>query len=363
MKARPVRVPGWMVLPVLAVAGLLAPLPAQTVELLYSRGLYPFLQNGLTFVSNLVPVAILDVLVVTAVVVTLFRVVALVPRARQIGALAALWEGARRLVRAVALVVVLFLVAWGLNYRRVPLAETIDGPAESNTAALVAVMRDANALGASLRRRLPQAAGTSYAILADELRGPMSEALRIVRRPVLFRPGRPKFSLILDPFFTWASISGMINPLGLESIVHADLLPFERGFVLAHEWAHLAGQADEAEANALGWLACMKGSPTLAYSASLYLIAESAGALPAEARAKAFASLDAGIRDDLQQIRERVVRQQQPEVQQAASRVYDEYLKANRVEDGRASYGRALTLILSPDLRRALNEYRPPSGD
>jgi hypothetical protein len=55
---------------------------------------------------------------------------------------------------------------------------------------------------------------------------------------------------------------------------------------------------------------------------------------------------------------------QQPEVQRAASRVYDEYLKANRVEDGAASYGRALTLILSPDLRRALNDYRPPrSGD
>jgi hypothetical protein len=53
---------------------------------------------------------------------------------------------------------------------------------------------------------------------------------------------------------------------------------------------------------------------------------------------------------------------QQPQVQRATSRVYDEYLRANQVEDGSASYGRALTLILSPALRAALTNYRAPSG-
>ena len=46
----------------------------------------------------------------------------------------------------------------------------------------------------------------------------------------------------MTPFFTWTGVDGMINPLALESIVHPDLLPFERPFVLAHEWAHLAGK-------------------------------------------------------------------------------------------------------------------------
>jgi hypothetical protein len=105
----------------------------------------------------------------------------------------------------------------------------------------------------------------------------------------------------------------------------------------------------------------MKGGPALAYSASLYLILEAGGALTGEARAKAFTSLDAGVRADLAQIANRMSRQQ-PQVQRAASRVYDEYLKANQVQDGTASYGRALTLILSPQLRRALDEYRVPSG-
>ena len=49
---------------------------------------------------------------------------------------------------------------------------------------------------------------------------------------------------------------------------------------------------------------------------------------------------------------------QKPRVQQAAFKVYDEYLRANQVDDGVKSYGRALTLILSAPLRDSLNDYR-----
>lgn len=358
MRKRPA--PGWLVLSVLAAIVVLAPVPALVVETAYARGVYPWLQSGVTFVSNLIPVAVLDILIVGALILAVVRAV-LIWRGRR-GVVAEAWEALRRVLRAAAVIVLLFMFAWGLNYRRVPLGETLAAPPNPGNASLMAAIADANALAASLRSRLGADTEITYATAAEQLHGPMVEALRTARRPTQFRPGRPKFSLILGPFFTWAGVNGMLNPLALESIVHADLLPFERGFVLAHEWAHLAGQADEAEASAIGWLACMKGGPALAYSASLYLILEAGGALQGDARTRAFASLDAGVRADLARIAERMSRQQ-PQVQRAASRVYDEYLKANQVEDGTASYGRALTLILSPDFRRALDEYRPPSGD
>jgi hypothetical protein len=151
----------------------------------------------------------------------------------------------------------------------------------------------------------------------------------------------------------------MVNPLALESIVHAELLPFERPFVLAHEWAHLAGYADEAEANAIGWFACMNGGAQLGYSANLYLIMETAAALPVESRRRVLPRLDAGVREDLAAIGRRM-ETERPRVRRAASRVYDEYLKANRVEDGTASYSRALRLILTPPFRDALPAYRAP---
>ena len=51
----------------------------------------------------------------------------------------------------------------------------------------------------------------------------------------------------------------MTDPFFLEVIVNPDVLPIERPFVVAHEWAHLAGYADESEANFVAWLTCAHG--------------------------------------------------------------------------------------------------------
>jgi hypothetical protein len=53
------------------------------------------------------------------------------------------------------------------------------------------------------------------------------------------------------------------------------------------------------------------------------------------------------------------VQAENPQVRRAATRVYDEYLKANRVSDGAASYGRALTLILREPFASALAAATP----
>ena len=66
-------------------------------------------------------------------------------------------------------------------------------------------------------------------------------------------PGRLKRTLF-GPYFRWTGVDGMVDPFGLEVLVNPDLLPWERPFVAAHEWAHLAGFADEAEASFVGWL-------------------------------------------------------------------------------------------------------------
>jgi hypothetical protein len=348
---------GWLVLPVLAGVAALTPVPAWMIEAVYSRGLYPPLQFLVTGVSNLVPIAMLDVFIVAACAMLTFRVVQLARGALARGLLTTAWEATRRMLRATAILVLVFLCAWGCHYRRLPLETTIrTTPAAPSTAALQSAIADASALGATLRPKLPPAEVMTYDAAAEALRAPMQQALAALNLGPLARPGRPKFSLLLTPFFTWTGVDGMIDPLALESIVHPELLPIERPFVLAHEWAHLAGEADEADASAVGWLACMKGGPALAYSASLYLIEEAGGALPAGSRAQAFAKLEPGIRSDLAQIAKRM-QLQKPRVQRAAFQVYDNYLKANAVEDGTASYGRALTLILATPLRDALNEY------
>ncbi|HXT69257.1 MAG TPA: DUF3810 family protein [Vicinamibacterales bacterium] len=355
LNPEPVR--WWVVSLVVAVIVFFTPLPAWVIEDFYSRDMYPWLQDIVTTVTNTLPLAVLDVILIVVAFAVLFRIRRLYYVLRQRGVMDAIWEAFRRIVRAVCVLAVLFYWAWGFNYRRVPLESIIPGGKSPQVTVdmLVSGFSDSAVLAASLRRMVANDAGNLHTIRL-ELVEPMNLALKSLGRIPLETPSVPKFSLVLTPFFRSSGVTGMINPFGLETIVFPDLLPFERPFVVAHEWAHLAGQADEAEASAVGWLACMKGDAVVAYSASLYLIMETARAMPPDVREKAMARLDAGVRQDIDAIVERMTAQS-PRVQETTSRVYDEYLKANRVEDGTASYGRALSFILSPPFRDALSNY------
>jgi hypothetical protein len=355
LNAEPVR--WWVVSLVLALIVFLTPIPSWVIEDFYSRDMYPWLQGLVTTASNALPIALLDVILILVTVAVLFRIRRLYYVTTQRGVMDALWEAFRRLVRATCVVAVLFYWAWGFNYRRLPLETIIPGgKAPAITADMLQTgFADASALATQLRHMTQNDPGNLHSIKLA-LREPMNLALKSLGRLPLNTPSQPKYSLVLTPFFRWSGVTGMINPFGLETIVFPDLLPFERPFVLAHEWAHLAGHGDEAEASAVGWLACMKGDAVLGYSASLYLVMETARAMPAAMRESAMAKLDPGVKADIDAIALRMTAQK-PAVQETTSRVYNEYLKANRVEDGTASYGRALTLILSTPFKDALSNF------
>jgi len=158
-------------------------------------------------------------------------------------------------------------------------------------------------------------------------------------------PGRLKWTM-LGPYFRWTSVDGMVNPFALEVLANPDLLPWERPFVAAHEWSHLAGYADESEANFVGWLTCLRADTASQYSGWMYLYWQISGEVGTQERARMADRLDAGPRRDLDAIVQRLQRGQLPLLRNASWRVYDQYLRANRVEDGIRSYGEVVTLIL-----------------
>jgi hypothetical protein len=155
---------------------------------------------------------------------------------------------------------------------------------------------------------------------------------------------------MLDLYFRRAGVDGMTDPFFLETLIASDLLPFERPFIVAHEWSHLAGIADEGEANFVGWLACLRASPAAQYSGWLFLYAELAQAASERDRRDVAARLGPGPRADLRAIRERILRHVSPRVSAAGWRVYDSYLKANRVEAGAASYEEVVRLVVGARL-------------
>jgi hypothetical protein len=344
--------------PLVALALVFAPLPEAIVDQFYSRDTYPAIQYGLTSLTNSIPIALLDLLLVAVVLMVLVRTGRLLGVVRQRGLFDAVSEAFRRIVRFAGVCTILFMWLWGFNYQRLPLDRLLQGVVRRpSPEVLQAAALDGNAMARRLRPTVRMLPELDLDQVAEALREPFNEAMKQLDRVPLDVPARPKHSLILRPFFTWAGVNGMLNPLGLESIVHSELLPYERPFVLAHEWAHLSGHADEAEASAVGFLACMKGRPELAYSASLYLIMEASTGLPAEMRTTLNTRLDTDVRQDLEAILARQAKEL-PAVQRTASSVYDRYLRANRVDDGTASYRRAISLILAPAIRDAFNRYR-----
>lgn len=345
------RVRGWWALPLLAIVVFVIPWPALLVEHWYSRVLFPRVQALVTSVSNVIPLAWMDVgLVLIAVFLISVMVRVVRPRDGR-GWIGGLWDGARRIIRLAAVLALLFLVFWGLNYRRLPLETTLGGTVSSPEA--VRTLAQQAARQANLLRDTAAARNADYAAIADRLPSSFQEALSRLSLPRLAVPGRPKVSHVLTPFFTAAGVTGMLNPVALESIVHPDLLPLERPMVLAHEWAHLAGLADEADASALAWLACVTGDAGLAYSAHLFVVLETASAMPRADWVAIRETLSPGVREDIAALAERLTRQR-PEVRRQAFRVYDGYLRSNRVEDGVRSYSRVLRVLLTPGMQRAV---------
>ena len=158
-------------------------------------------------------------------------------------------------------------------------------------------------------------------------------------------PGRPKRS-VLNFYFARASVDGMTDPFFLETLTNQGLLPLERPFVVAHEWGHLAGYADESEANFVAWLICMRANVPAQYSAWVSLYGTILNALPPSDRAEVTRGLHAGPREDLRAIAERVRRQTVPLASRAGYALYDRFLKANRVEAGVRSYAEVLRLLV-----------------
>jgi hypothetical protein len=330
----------------LALGAVFAPIDARVVERWYSTGVYPIGQRMLTPAANLVPFAWLDVLLaitLLAIVVVLWRAVRTARRKkrwRPVGA--AVW----RFAVAGAALYLVFLAMWGLNYRRVPMKDRLVlDPSPASSDAVLDLGRTAvarlNALHAPAH-----AQGWRAAPWRDrELRDAYDEVQRLLSDASPAVPGRLKSSL-LGHYFRWAGVDGMVNPFGLETIANPDLLPFERPFVAAHEWAHLAGYADESEASFVGWLTCVRADAPSAYSGWLFLYWQIASEVSAAERRTLWDLVGEGPRRDVEAITARLQRGQVPAIRDASWHVYDGYLKANRVDEGVRSYGLVISLVV-----------------
>lgn len=319
-----------------ALALAVIPLPARAIDRWYSNGLYPPVQRVLTGASNLVPVAVLDVAVALLLIVTIVRLWRLASwRAR-------VRSAAVGLVTAAAIVYILFALLWGLNYQRERIEVKVAYDASRVTRdALVRLAGDA-----AERANATHAAAHAHPFDSRAIERALAETVAVLGAVAPPRPGAPKRS-VLQPYFRRAAIDGMTVPWFLEIVLNPDLLEIERPFVLAHEWAHLAGYAHESDANFIAWLTCLRGGALPRYSAALAAYQHAVGELSRDER-KRVTPLDAGPRADLEALAARY-RRAVPLVRDASREVYDSYLRAHHVEEGIAAYDAVVRLMVGTE--------------
>jgi hypothetical protein len=318
--------------------------PARWVENLYSTGLYPLLAAGVKPLTRWSPVPVLDVLLITAAIGLpawwIWRI-------RSAGA-GRRWRAAGRAafgtLTLAAAWVCAFELLWGLNYQRLPLTSKLDWDAKRATpqAALALARSAIEHLNAEV------AAARGHPMPAPEQwRAALERSFQQVARELGHRPDfsgvAPRTSL-LNPLLAAEGVDGFTSPFGYEVILDSNLLPFEQPFLLAHEWAHLAGFADESEANFIGILACLRSDlPAIRYSGwlslSLYL------PRPGPNSTEAWPKLSPQVVSDISAMRERARKRIKPAVAKLQARIYNRFLKANRVQAGIGSYGLVTTLM------------------
>ena len=131
-----------------AVLAAFVPLPPGSVDRLYTARVYATLQPLLTSISNLAPFAVLDA--VLGIMAAAWLALAVRDLVRKPGGLRGVRRVAARTVTWCAVLYLLFLASWGLNYRRPRMRDsrTFDATAVTAEAARAAGARAVERLNA-----------------------------------------------------------------------------------------------------------------------------------------------------------------------------------------------------------------------
>ena len=324
----------------LAAAALLAQVPAPLVERLYASGMYAFIQPLLTLVANLVPIALVDLLLTGAAAAFIVWIARAVrwPRTH-------IWRLFTRTAALAAGAVLAMTVTFGANFRRESLRDSPRFVAERVTYdSVVALAERAVRTLNSAHAQLP-ATWPSPREMRAALAPAVAEASRALGMSWRPRAARPKLSA-LNLMLERTGLNGIFVPPFLEVVVNESLLSFEQPYVLAHEWGHGAGRANESEAAYFGWIVCSGGPVWAQYSAWLRVHEYALAELSREDRARIVAMLEAGPRADLRARDARFRASYNPRAARVRRAVDRQISAAGRVRPEQRNYGLVVQLIL-----------------
>jgi Protein of unknown function (DUF3810) len=310
---------------------------SQVIEERYSRGLYPSIASVLVPITNSVPFSISALLLV---VIPILWLVWTISSLRKRHFLKWLW----RTLLSAAILYALFVLNWGANYQRESTETQLGLATESFTETELQTL--VNTLSSVIQENVN--AERNVAKARASLRASLIGTVETITG---VQPTLPPWvkSLPAGTLILLGNASGVISPFTLEPHVDGALPDVYSLAVGAHELAHIAGYAGEADADFISALAGLNADDAFAkYAVALRLWSDAVAQLPSEQRSQAMRDLPQLARDDLEASYEPFRRYRLPSWLQAVqSSLYDRYLTSQGVEAGIKDYSRIVTLLLA----------------
>lgn len=313
-----------------------------TISEWYMRAVYPFVAVALSFISNLFPFSLYDIFLIVVVLLLIKLIVSVIMRRVTFS------KFLFSLIRFIAVIVAWFYFSWGIAYFREDfydrsnvLEKKFDPEVFRDFA--VWFIENANLYYVDCRDMDQDEVGReielSYQTFYQQLNISYPNGKR-----------KPK-AMMFERIYSKMGVSGYFGPFFNEIHVNNYSLNFTYPFTLAHEMAHQFGVAAESEANLYAFVVCAGSNhEKIRYSAYVstlgYLLNDARRSLPDE-----YGSLVSMIRPeiiaDLQRNREHWLAARDDSLSDMQDKVYDAYLKTNKVSSGQANYSEVVGLLVS----------------
>ncbi len=309
----------------------------------YARCIYPVFSTILSALSSLIPFSLEEILVIGIV---LWLVIYPIVKRRK----GKKWKNILgREVELLAWVYIWFYLGWGLNYFRYPIyARAGVAPAQYDEEAFLGFLQEyTDSLNGAY---LPEVQ-IDTALLGQEVK----EFYRQV--PSSFGLASPK-GFQQPKYFTFTAlysgvgVLGSMGPFFAESQLNADLLPLQLPFTYAHEFSHLLGVSNEAEANYWAYQVCVNSSlPEMRYSGYFgilpYVLINASRLLPEDKFREWAKTVRPEIIQEYEQKRAYWRNKYSPLMGKVQDRIYDWFLKGNNISSGKKNYAEVIGIILS----------------
>ena len=319
------------------------------VEKYYSNFLFQYISKGLRLIFGKLPFSFGDVLYISIILYLIYYFVISILRKKK-------WTIKQSLLNILSVLGVfyfLFNFLWALNYHRQPITERLNFSTEYTSDELLAftkiLIEKTNQLQEEITSDKDEIVVIPYStseIYKLNLAG--YKNLEKENSEFAYSTISVKNSIFSIPL-SYMGFAGYLNPFTNEAQVNSEMPKYSIASTASHEMAHQIGIASESEANFVGFLATIHNPDLhIKYSGYTMALRYCLGALKFQNEQefqKIFKTINPGILKNFQES-EDFWNYYSGKTDKFFSVFYDNFLKANKQEDGLEGYSKFVDLLI-----------------